>query len=283
MAATGTGHPDWIPTQSTPVPIILAYIFDEPAGNWGPVSFDVTGGGAYLITLQNAVGGEVGLTDVTVTHADIDGVTTQVDFYGAVMYGSNSGVATELNSPTVLRGNIYGATITLQGQIATSAYVNAVFGKSGLVASPMQLGLYLLPSGIGDPDPKMSCGSAELNSSGDVTPGSLLYTLANASITHGTGVGPTPMVPFSGPALLQFDVGGLTTTPTNCQIIFAYYTVAGGSGAALYSQNIHVGAASVINLLPYNFPPMLCMITVNNQDSAQALSFNGSIVSSKLA
>jgi hypothetical protein len=87
---TYTGHPDWIPTNSSPIPVLAAELGTFPAGTWGPITIPCTSGGAYMLTVASAIAADFTLTDVTVQHYDFAGNLVFTDFYGAVPSGNTN-------------------------------------------------------------------------------------------------------------------------------------------------------------------------------------------------
>lgn len=278
---TYTGHPDWIPTSSTPIPVLAAEIGTFPAGTWGPEPVYVTSGGAYMITVAPAVAADYVITDITVQHYDFAGNLVFTDFYGAVIAGAAGSVLTGFAGPTVLRGNVYGSLLKISGQVATSAYLNAIAGQTLLVASNAVVNMYILPSTIGDPEPKMSNGSGYVDVTTRPVPGNLLLFFDNANVSASDSE-LNFCIPYSGPCVLNYDVSGAASVPSDFLIQLIYYTVVNGSGG-YHTIPIQPTAVNTGYQMDLNMPACLCICKIVNNNGAQSETFNVSIIGQKSA
>lgn len=280
---TPTGHPDFIPTNSTPIPVPVGQELNIPPGSFGPITIDVTSGGAYAIAVNAHTQADILMTDISVEHVDVNGNVVFTDFFGAVVDGAQDSPIFALNGPTFLRGNIYGAQLVISGFVAASAFINAVLGGSGLVASNADLYFYALPNGLGDPEPKMSNGSAKLLTAAPAAPGNMLASLVSQAVAFGNSSVILPLVPYAGPATLFLQQQGVSTTPTNLRLVLQGWTVQSGSGAAVWEQTYATTAAVVGEVFDITLPACLVTAKVNNVDAAQNATVNMNITGVKTA
>ena len=279
---TYVGHPDWQPSNSTPISVLIAEETGIAVGAWGPYTVNVSSSGAYNLSIQAVTQADVLLTDVTIKHLDIAGNTVHSDFFGAVMNGSGLSPGLQLPAPTILRGNIYGSQLVISGKIATSAQCNSILNTSGLVASVLDWYLYVLPNGLGDPEPRINSGLAELGSFTYSTPGGLLVSEIALAVALGTTSASFPLVPYSGPAALYLFESGLSTTPLNAQFHLNGYTVGGGN-VPIYSQTYRTPADVTPYVFNIDLPQCLTILTIQNSDGAQALTATCNIIADKSA
>jgi hypothetical protein len=280
---TPTGHPDFIPTNSTPIPVPIGQELAIPAGSFGPITIDVTSGGAYAIAVAAVTPADVLMADIYVEHVDLNGNAIFTEAYGAVMVGSGASTQLELSEPTFLRGNIYGSQLVISGRVAASAFINAVLGDAGLVASEANLYFYALPNGLGDPEPKMSNGSGQLGTIGGLAPGNMLVSLVSESVADGASSLIYPLIPYSGDATLFLQQQGVSTTPTNLRLVLQGWTVTNGSASPVWEQTYATAAALIGEVFDIDLPACLVTVKVNNVDGAQTASVNMNVTGSKTA
>jgi hypothetical protein len=282
MSFTLTGHPDWQPTQNTPVPVICGTETGLAPGTWGPFSIPVSSGGSYLLALSAVTSGEAGFTDVTIKHLDTAGNTVYVDFFGAVQVGGILLLTPNLMGPVMIRGNIYGSELSISGQVATSSWIDTVFGVTGETASDVSFNAYVSPLTLSEPEPRVSCGNPELVNSTDPIPGGLLSAFDSVGISTSSTAGPFALVPYSGPATMEYYMGGAVTVPTNVLVQIAQYTVAGGTGS--FSRFILSPAAMKVGYeMDIDLPACLNLIQVSNNDATNSLTANLIIVAERTA
>jgi hypothetical protein len=279
---TPTGHPDWMAANSTPIPVLLGTSGVLGGGTFGPNPVQISSGGAYMIAVSATVAGQVGFTDVTVTHLDVNGTAVWVDFYGAVMVGSGTLLQVNMPGPTILRGNLYGASLSISGQVGTSAYLNAVLDVAGFTASPIRYSVYALPNGIGDPDPKVSNGSALIGALTGATPAGLLMTMQSILLPSGGGFINQQLVPYSGPTSFGFQVGPGIASPSDCIALIQSYTVANGA-AAVSRYVIEPTALNQGEVFSINLPASLNIATIKNNDPANNVTINATVVAQNTA
>jgi hypothetical protein len=283
MALTYVGHPDFVPTQSSPIPTYIASLGTfAPGASWGPISVSPPSGGAYAISVAALTGTNIAFTDITVKHLDFSGNVVWEDFFGAVMNGSGYAGNLQLPQPTFVRGNVYGATLQVSGTAALSAFVNGIISGSGYTASSVVLKMYILPNGLSDPDPKLSNGSALLNSLTGSTPGNLLCVNNITTLTDGTATARLILVPYSGAAVLSLRQAGVTTTPANVVGFVQGYTVANGT-TPVYSLDFATQASALGYCFSINLAACVHTWIVENNDGAQTANLTSSIVGVKSA
>jgi hypothetical protein len=280
--ATYTGHPDWIPTNSSPIPVLAAESATFAAGTWGPVTITCTSGGAYMIAVNAATPTDLGFSDFTVKHYDFKGNLVWTDFFGAVMFGAPAVLPVACNGPTILRGNIYGSTLQISGQVGNSGFLNGVLGTAGFTASGMSFNAYILPNGLGDPDPKLSNGSVTLDSVSVPTPGGLLAFFYNETLTESTSTSINPIVPYSGEAILCLEAGGALTTPADFVVFIRHWTVA--NTATPFAQELFQPAAmNQGNSYDINIPACLTTMEGTNASAAQSVGINVTLTAKRSA
>jgi hypothetical protein len=265
-----TGHPDWIATNSTPIPVLAAELGTFAANtSWNAGSVDVSSGGAYMLTVTPATAGDTCVTDITVQHYDVNGTLMHTDFFGAVFSGGNANMGLITSAATIVRGNQYGATIKISGQTASAAWVNSVSGSAGLTTVGATINCYILPNGLGDPDPRMNNGSCQVVDAVGATPGNVLTFLNGGTVSAGESLGPYWLVPYSGPAVATVRQNGLTTTPSNFRFTLTGYTVANGTGGILQAA-FDTPANLTLTAYDLNIPACLMVANYANEDSTQS-------------
>jgi hypothetical protein len=282
MAFTPTGHPDWQPVNSTPIPILVEAFTNLAPGTWGPVTVDVSSGGAYLLALQAAGGAEAAYTDITVVHQDLIGFPVHVDFFGGVPAGgteTNTGV---IGSSVICRGNVYGSTLQISGQVAASAWITGVFGAGSPTAGDIDMNCYILPNGLTDPEPRMFCGVwTPLGDTGNA-PGNLLYAANSVAIGPNASSGNQFIMPYSGPLDFEYYQQGVSTTPTNARIGLSAFAVA--TGAANLSNREFTTPAVVAGYdVSIDFPTCLQVINLINSDNAQTATWKVAMIAAASA
>jgi hypothetical protein len=276
-----TGHPDWIQTSSTPIPVLAAEIGTFAPGTFGPVDIFPPSGGAYMIAVNSAIAADFTITDLQVQHYDFANNLVFTDFFGAVIAGGQQAGLTSFTGPTIVRGNIYGSHLKVSGQVATSAFVRAISTSATQTAANAILNMYVLPNGIGDPDPKLSNGSASILSGTALTPGNLIQFWEAAVIVNGTPETEI-CVPYSGPATLNYECAGAAAVPSDFLIQLQFYTVAGGNTPFLVVPIIPA-AVNVSYEEDINMPACLCTIKLTNNNAANAETFNVALIGAKSA
>jgi hypothetical protein len=118
--------------STTGVPAVLSSLVGTigpiaSGSAWGPTVLTFTTGGAYEITFLPTVAGNVCISDVQITHLDSSGSTTYVERYTISTAG---GIG---NLGCIIRGNLYGNRLSIQGTTGTQAQVNVIFASSPTV------------------------------------------------------------------------------------------------------------------------------------------------------
>jgi hypothetical protein len=281
MSFTLTGHPDWQPTYNVPIPVLVGAETGLAPGTWGPYTIPVSSGGSYMLSLSAVTADEIGFTDVTVQHLDVNGAVVYTDFFGAIMVGGGTTQETNLTGPTLIRGNIWGPTLKISGQVAASAFLNSVLSSSGFVATDISFNIYVFPLGLSDPEPKVSCGNATLLGGLITAPGGLLASYNSATLTEGTNSAAAALIPYAGPASITFSFGG-GVTPANCEIAINQFRVVDGTGIearlAWFPAALTVGYT-----FDFNVPACLNVLTVSNLSASATLNYNLEICADRTA
>jgi hypothetical protein len=277
------GHPDFNNNVSCPVPQFAGSVGTFAVGTtWGPVSIQMPAGGAYLLAVSAVTPANAAAVDITVQHYDPLGNLVYTDFFGAVASGTWGILLAMTNGPTMVRGNLYGSTIQISGKVAVSANINAWLGTSGLVASSVKIVAYSIPLVTADPEPKIFNGSAAISANTGLTPGGLLVSFDNVLLNPGVDSNDTPLIPYSGPAILSWESTGISTSPGNARFIILGYTVANGPTSVYQIRHLSAASGTMV-CFPINLPACLNIIQLINADGAQAGTFDVSIVAGNAA
>lgn len=279
MPIMQTGHPDWIPTNSTPVTVQIAQDLNIGSGFTALGTIDVSSGGAYVLTVDATDGSHTVVTDIVVTHLNLSGNVVHIDFFGGVYTSYSLGFPQHFGAPTTVRGNIYGSTLQIGVFVAAAAWLNAVTGLTGLTASNLDLRVYTIPSSLSDPEPVMFNGNPLNAASNSVLPGNVLYSGVGLALAHGAETANIPMVPYAGPVVFNLFQTGVTTTPTNLRASMQSYSVAGGTSPVV-SQQFATPAALVAMVEALNMPSLFNCIQIENFDAAQAATVYASVIAS---
>ncbi len=261
----------------TGAPLQLGSTETPAAGaSWGPYTFAPANqsGGSYLLAITPTTPANISITDVTIQHLDASSNVVYTEFF--TLFGGNYSPVIDLPNPTLIRGNFYGASISVTGLTATSAQVNTMLGSGGLFASGITLRCYLMPYFAADPEPKVINGSPTIGSFGGVTPGGLLYTTGATAftITPSSSSVPTPLVPYAGPATVVFEETGVTTTPSNAKLNIGFWTVAAGNVGNMAMNNGQAAAQAIGPIVwPADLPGCVALLTLTNADATQTANF----------
>ena len=234
-----------------------------------------------MLTVNSNVAANFTITDITVQHYDFANNLVFTDFFGAVIAGGEQAGLTSFTGPTTCRGNIYGSKIVISGQVATTAFVRAISTSATQTAASAVINMYTLPATIGDPEPKLSNGSASILSGTALTPGGLIQFWEAAAIVNGTPETEI-CVPYSGPATLNYECAGAAAIPSDFNIALQFYTVAGGNTPFL-AVPVIPAAVNISYELDVNMPACLCTIKLTNNNAANAETFNVALVGAKSA
>lgn len=282
MPFTPTGHPDWIAASSTPIPVLVEQMTGLAVGTFGPTTVQVSGGGAYLLSVNAVTEAEYTAVDITVKHLDVNGTEVYRDFFGGVVAGSPGGGFVEFPGPTTCRGNIYGYELVISGQVAAGAWFNTILNVSGFTGSAADINVYVLPNNIGDPEPKVSNGSAEPVGTSFTAPGGLLIGVNGLSMAPTVTEGPFAVVPYSGPYVIIMNQTGDTTNPLEVDLNLLGYTVAGGT-TPLYSKVFRNPVVTVVYDFNDNMPCCFNTWKLSNLDAVQTAIVNVTATAQKSA
>jgi hypothetical protein len=272
------GHPDFIQYSSTPVATLIAQLGPFGPGTSAAQVINCTSGGSYILSItgDNPTNGL--MTDVTISHLDVTGYTILQETYGAMPWGQFNVSPIQIEEPVLLRGNIYGTQLSIVFNSATAAYMNTVLGAAGISRANVNCNVYIIPSSLADPDPKVST-SAVFNTAdiGNYTQG-MLASFNGVAIPFGTDTGQIIVAPYSGPAKLTLRETGVIATPTNILVGIRSYSVANSTNA-LSNMEFDTVAPSVGYEWDINLPSALNVIKIQNLDGAQ----NGNVVAAIMA
>lgn len=273
---TPTGHPDWQPVQSVPIPVLVGQLTNLNPGVWGPFTVNMSSAGSYLMAIEAINGADSAFADIQIGHFDPAGNLVHQDFFGAMPGGGGKANQISYGSPTIIRGNIYGSTIKIQGITAATAWINGVFTVGGFTATGVNINIYVLPSGLSDPEPRMFSGEVGFTGFSGFQPGSLLWSAESLAVAFSSNSGILAVAPYSGPVDFSYWQTGVAATPTNLRFNLDGYTVDNGTGAVLHkefsTQFATVGFSDTLA-----FPTLMHTITVNNADGAQNATVNASL------
>lgn len=215
---------------------------------WGPTTITFTTGGGYAITFFPSVAGQVCASDVGITHIDTGGNTTYVDRFTICTAGGYG------NLGVMIRGNLFGNRIQVQGVTAAQAFINAIFASAPTVCGFNAAPVYSRPY-VEATKPK-------------VLPIAYDGVLALPSVSLPASSGTTTIYvlqPFSG----QMSAG-LTSSVANCSISYWISGFSVGNGAArLYAQYLGViGGTSSATISPVFLDQRIHQLQAANAGSA---------------
>lgn len=230
---TQTDYPDWQTPQehanriyatgvnaALPVQIGVTHGPFGPGALWGPFTVPFTVGAGYEILIFPVTSGNPFVTDVIVTHQDGAGTTVYVEEFCVSNFAAAAGFPT---APVIIRGNLHGPTLQIQGNCAASAFINTVTG--GIVtASGVKVNVYALPSFIGRPR------VASTPNFGDIAEFGLQTVGAGQDLIYST------LLSYSGPArfIIFSTTGGASSLLTRIQS----FTVTNGT-TSLIDNRLH--------------------------------------------
>ena len=265
-----TDSPDFAPAV-LPAPAVFLAALGPFGGavNWGPVNVTVPSGGSYHLALFPAVSTQFCCTDILVSHLDSRGIPTWQDFFGGVLFGNGNAGVEGNNNAAICRGNLYGNTLQISGQSASSAFLNAVIPPGGFTAAGLAINVYSTPFALADPQPKVTVARANINSFLSVTPQTVLAQMNDLAVAAATSTAVEPMLSYAGPAVLELMQAGIAAAG-NAQLFMAEYTVANGSGAPWARRRVRGLANGQYTVFPLNLGPLLRTYQFINADPANA-------------
>lgn len=278
------GHPDFLGAVSPSPPLFLTGIGDFAAGGtWGPVNVKMPQGGSYEFNLFAITETSFMVTDVTINHLDSRGFPSYQDFYAGVIAGVGLPGGAGGAQSAILRGNLYGNTLQISGQLASSAFLNAVIPGHAFTASGMRGNVYSTPFALADPQPKVTAAAPSVGvTAPNLTPASLLATMPGTGVTHATTTAAVPLLNYHGPALLDI-VQSFIASPGNAVFTINGWTVSNGSGAPVTIRRFPNLANNVPSQFQLNLAPMLHTFTFQNADPANDAIVWASIHAGKAA
>lgn len=227
---------------------------------WGPINVALPNGGAYAITVSAAA--NIGGTDITVDHLDINGTVVYEEFFGAVATtGFGVGV------PTTVRGNVQGVSLRIKGQMCPTTFFSSISGIIGS-AQPVTLNVYSLPFALANDVPKVI--SAGFNQVATSAAG-LLLSLDSVAVAFGVTVQAVPNIqPYAGPVTVSFRATGVTVA-ANARLNLGFWSAAQfiAAGTPLGTVRFMSTGAVVETQNSYNLPCAYCNAAIANTDAAQ--------------
>lgn len=277
------GHPDFSPAVLPAPPQFIQALGPFAAGaGWGPVSVQVPSGGSYHLTLFPFHAAQFACTDIIINHLDSRGVPVYQDFYGGVLMGNGlAGLQGNCNA-AVVRGNIYGVTLQIQGTTASSAYLNVVIPGHAFTADGININVYTTPFALADPQPKVTAAAADINSFTQLTPQSQLAIANAAPVAHASTLGPLPFLAYSGPATIEITQEGVAAGG-NMALIVNGFTVAGGSGSIISPRRYKPLPNLTSQIFPVQLQPLLYAYSIVNTDGAQDSTVYMTVAAGKAA
>ena len=265
-----TDFPDFTPSV-TPGPVtFLASLGPFPAGaTWGPVNVKVPTGGSYHLAVFPTTQGQYCCTDAVVGHFDVNNVSSYQDFYGGVLLGGGGGGVGASAGAVILRGNLYGTLLQINGNACASAFLNAVLPAGGFTATGLKINVYSTPFSLSDPQPKVTVSNPNLHSFLSATPQTALAVMNDTVVAANTSSGVEPVMAYAGPAVLEITQTGIAAA-ANAQLLINEYTVTNGSGAPWARRRVKGLAAGQYYAFPLNLAPLLRTFQFINADPANA-------------
>lgn len=278
------GHPDFLPAVSPSPPQFITGPGPFAAGTtFGPVLAAMPSGGSYLIDLFPTTEASFCIVDITINHLDQRNFPSYQDFYGGVIIGNGLPGGAGNCQAAVLRGNVYGPTLQISGQVASSAFLNAVIPGHAFVASALnRVNVYSTPFGMTDPQPKVTATAAAVQVGTGLSPQGLLATMPDVGVGVSTTTPAVPVLAYTGPAILDI-VQAFIASPGNAIFTINSWTVANGSAAPIAIRRY----PGLSNGNPFQFQldlvPQLHTYTFQNADPANAAIVWASIHAGKAA
>ena len=265
-----TDSPDFAPAV-LPAPAVFLGAFGPfgAGANWGPFTVGVPSGGSYHLALFPSLRTEFACTDVFVSHLDSRGIPTHQDFYGGVLVGNATGGAGGNANAAVLRGNLYGNSLQINGTLASSAFLNAVIPPGGFTAAGLTINAYSTPFALADPQPKVTVAAANINSLVSNTPQTMIAQINDAVVAASGSTAVQPCLAYAGPAVLEITQAGIAA-PANAQLLIAEYTVTNGSAAPWARRRVKGLTTNQYYAFPLNLAPLLRTYQFINGDAANA-------------
>lgn len=265
-----TDSPDFAPAV-LPAPAVFLGAFGPfgAGGAWGPFTVAVPSGGSYHLALFPTLRTEFVCTDVVVSHLDSRGIPTHQDFYGGVLTGNATGGVAGNSNAAVCRGNLYGNTLQIQGNTASSAFLNAVLPPGGFTAAGLNINVYSTPFALADPQPKVTVAAANIGSFTSLTPQTMIAMMNDVAVAANTSTALEPMLAYGGPAVLELLQVGIAA-PGNAQLLVNEYTVVNGSAAPWARRRVRGLATGQYAVFPLNLAPLLRTYQFINADPANA-------------
>lgn len=241
---------------------------------WGPINVTLPNGGAYAITVSAAA--NIGGTDITIDHLDINGTIVYEEFFGAVAT-SGFGVGT----PTTVRGNVQGVSLRIKGQVCPIAFFTNISGIVGS-AQPVTLNVYSLPFALANDVPKVI--SAGFNQVATSAAG-LILSVDGVAVASGVTTQAPLMQPYAGPVTVSFRVATPLTVAANGRLNLAFWSAAQfiNAGTALGTVRFMTTGAFVEDQSTYNLPCAYCNAALANTDPSLTGTFFAHITAGAFA
>lgn len=265
-----TDSPDFAPSVA---PVPATYIATAgpfaAGGSWGPANVRMPGGGSYHLNIRPLILADYAITDLGIGHFDPRGVAAYQDYYGGILLGEAGGGGFASAGSAIVRGNLYGTSLQLIGNLATSAYINAVIPTGGFTATGITIDVYWTPFALSDPQPKVICATADLASLVSNTPQVTLALANELNVPAASGSLVNPVLPYSGPATLEITQTGIAAA-ANAQLVVNEYTVGNGSAAPWARRRVKGLATAQYYSFPVYLAPLLRTWQFINADAANA-------------
>ena len=264
------GHPDFLEHVAPAPPGFVQALGPFAAGAaWGPTNILMPSGGSYHLVVIPTIASDFACTDVIINHLDPSGNMVYQDFFGGVLCGDGLvGNAGNANA-AVCRGNIYGTTLQIAGNIAASAFLNAVIPGHAFTASGVSLKLYVTPFALNDPEPKVINSAPSLFSLMSGTPNGLLAIMNGTAVAANSSTTALPMLAYSGSATIEIEQEGIAAA-ANALLIIQGWGVAFGSGGPVTIRRYKGLTASTAFVFPVQLPSLLYTYIFSNLDPANA-------------
>lgn len=277
------GHPDFLAAVSPAPPQFLEALGPFGAGgNWGPFSLLMPSGGSYHLAIFPTNSTQFACTDITVNHLDSRGVPVYQDFYGGVLCGNGlAGLQGNCNA-AIVRGNIYGSTLQINGTLAASAFLNTVIPGHAFTATGISINVYTTPFALVDPQPKVTAAGPQVNSFAQLTPNSQLAIIPAFTVNFGTSLGPLPVLAYSGPATIDLEQEGVAAG-ADILLQLIGYTVVGGAANRISERRYKPVPGGSNFVFQVNLQALLYTYTLVNVDGSQNATVYMTIAAGKAA
>ena len=270
--AVAPGGVSYFQSQNAPQLIGTTGAFAANA-TWGPFSFNFGGAPAYTLALTPTNPAQSVATDITIQHLDASGNLVYQEFFGAIPAGIWAPAGT--SAVTLIRGNLYGTSIRINGLSASQAFGSAI-AVGAINITGGTIAVYTVPD-------RLQAGAQRLvpaySGAQLLTPGQLWFSgtvglNVAAGATNNGGI----VAPCQGPVVASFRFTGAVAAPVNPRLVLNFYSVQGGNVTPVAIMRIMSPTIGLETYTSLNMPAALCQLIYSNIDPTVAAVVFANIV-----